>query len=95
VQNEIRFLKLRKAPGIGRITPKMMKELPQKAVQLLTFIVNAILRTHYWPKQLKTTEIILIHKPGKDPTKVESYRPISLLPIFAKLLEKFLMQTQE
>jgi hypothetical protein len=69
----------------------MIKELPQKAVLLLTFIVNAILLTNYWPKQLKTAEIILIHKPGKDPTKVELYRPISLLPIIAKLLEKFLM----
>jgi hypothetical protein len=93
VQKEIRLLKLRKAPGIGRIAPKMIKELPQKAVRLLTFIVNAIiLRKNYWPKQLKTAEIILIHKPGKDPTKVESYRSISLLPIMAKLLEKLLMQ---
>jgi hypothetical protein len=73
------------------LAQKMMKELPQKAVQLLTFIVNAILRTHYCPKQLKTTEIILIHKPGKDLTKVESYRPISLTPIIAKLLKIFLM----
>jgi hypothetical protein len=68
-----------------------MKELQQKAVQLLTFIINAILRTNYWQKQLKTAEIILIYKPGKDTTKVESYCPISLLPIIAKLLEKYLM----
>jgi hypothetical protein len=39
-----------------------------------------------------TAEIILIHKPGKDPTKVDSYRPISLFPIIARLLEKLLMQ---
>jgi hypothetical protein len=70
----------------------MMKELSRKAVLLITFIINAIFRTNYWLKQLKTSEIILIHKPGKDPTKVESYRPISLLPIIDKLLEKFLMQ---
>jgi hypothetical protein len=36
--------------------------------------------------------MILIHKTGKDPTKVKSYRPISLLPIIAKLLEKLLIQ---
>jgi hypothetical protein len=51
----------------------MIKELPRKAVLLITLIANAIFRTNYWPKQLKTAEIILIHKPGKDPTKVESY----------------------
>jgi hypothetical protein len=51
----------------------MIKELPRKVVLLITFIVNAIFRTNYWPKQLKTAEIILILKPGKDPTKVQSY----------------------
>jgi hypothetical protein len=88
VQKEINRVNLRKAPGIDKITPQIIKELPRKAVFLITFIVNVILRTNHWPKQLKTSEIILIHKPGKDPTKVESYRSISLLPIIAKLLEK-------
>jgi hypothetical protein len=92
VQTEINRLNLRKAPGIDRITPKMIKELPRKDVLLITFIINAIFRTNYWPEQLKTAEIILIHKNGKEPTKVESYRPISLLPIIAKLLEKLLIQ---
>jgi hypothetical protein len=92
VQIEINQLNLCKAPGIDRTTPKMITELLRKAVLLITFIINAIFRTKYWPKQLKTAEIILIHKTGKDPTKVEFYGPISLLPIIAKLLEKLLIQ---
>jgi hypothetical protein len=32
-----------------------------------------VLKPNYWTKELKTAEIILIHKPGKDPTKIESY----------------------
>jgi len=33
----------------------------------------------------------MILKPGKNPTDVTSYRPISLLPIISKILEKFLL----
>jgi hypothetical protein len=44
----------------------MMKELPKKELIMLTYIFNAMLRLSYWPKQLKTAEIILIPKPRKD-----------------------------
>jgi hypothetical protein len=34
----------------------------------------------------------MISKPGKPPTAVTSYRPISLLPIMAKVFEKLLLR---
>ena len=34
----------------------------------------------------------MIAKPGKDPTEVTSYRPISLLPLLSKILEKLLLK---
>lgn len=92
IQQAIRNLNHRKAPGIDRITPKMLKELPRKGIVLITYLFNAILRLQYWPTELKTAEIILIQKPGKNPNNVSSYRPISLLSIIAKLLERLLLQ---
>jgi hypothetical protein len=77
IKEEICFLKIKKAPGIDRITVKIMKELPKKGLVVLTYIFNPMLRISYWPKQLKTAEIILIPKPGKDPKELTSYRPIS------------------
>ena len=59
---------------------------------MLTYLFNAILRLHYWPHSHKVAEIILILKPGKDPKDVTSYRPISLLPTPAKLLEKLILR---
>jgi hypothetical protein len=47
-----------------------MKELPKKG---LVVLFNAMLRISYWSKQLKTAEIILIPKPGKDPKELTSY----------------------
>lgn len=78
--------------GSDRVTPKMMKELPRKGVELITYIFKAIPREKYLPKQLKTAKIILILRPGKDPEKVDSFRPISLLSAISKLLERFLVQ---
>jgi hypothetical protein len=56
----------------------------------LLYILNAIRRLEYWPKPLKQAKIIMIPKPGKNPTDVSSYRPISLLPIVSKVLEKLI-----
>ena len=34
----------------------------------------------------------MISKPGKDPHEVSSYRPISLLPILSKVLDKIIIK---
>ena len=85
IQNE---LNPNKAPGFDLITGKIIQELPEKTVRLITIIFNAILRIGYYPDHWKVAQIFLINKPGKIPTQVESYRPISLLPIMSKLFEK-------
>jgi hypothetical protein len=92
IQEEIGFLNIKKAPGIDKITPKMMKELPKKGLVMLTYIYNAMLRLSFWPKKLKTAEILLIPKPGKDPKELSSYRPISLLSVINKLFEKLILR---
>jgi delta-aminolevulinic acid dehydratase/porphobilinogen synthase len=33
----------------------------------------------------------MVPKPGKNPNEVSSYRPISLLPILSKILEKLIL----
>jgi hypothetical protein len=89
-QNGILTLNNKKSPGLDLVTPKMRKELPRKGLIALLYIFNGILRTQYWPRVLKTAEIIVIPKPGKDPKDPTSYRPISLLSTISKVLERLL-----
>lgn len=55
---------------------------------MITIIFNAILRLGYFPSQWKVAQIIMILKPGKNPTETASYRPISLLPVLSKVFER-------
>lgn len=85
-------LNARKAPGYELISGKILKELPEEGIRMITYIANAIIRTGHFPSQWKVAQIILIPKPGKAPEEVESYRPISLLPCLSKLFEKLLLK---
>ena len=77
-----------KVPGYDLITGTVLKELSPKCIRALTQIYNAILRLEYFPRYRKFAQIIMIVKPGKNPSEVTSYRPISLLQLLSKLLEK-------
>jgi len=59
-------------------------------IRAITQIFNSVLRAGHFPGQWKVSQIITILKPGKPAAEVTSYRPISLLPILSRLLEKIL-----
>jgi hypothetical protein len=70
----LRDIKKNKAPGYDLITGKLLQELPDKGIALITQVFNAMLRLTYWPIIWKYVEIIMIHKPNKPPEEVSSYR---------------------
>lgn len=80
----------KKAPGFDLITGLVLKKLPRIAVVKITQIFNAAFRLKYVPQILKIAEVIMIPKPGKPESELTSYRPISLLPVLAKLFEKLI-----
>ena len=93
VRSIIAKLPNKKSPGHDQITDKLLKALPRKGLVFLTQIYNAILRTTHIPHKWKHACIVMIHKPNKNKEDPSSYRPISLLPILAKILERLLLPT--
>ncbi|KAL4123386.1 hypothetical protein QTP88_015582 [Uroleucon formosanum] len=94
--NEVKYLihkyPLNKSPGFDIITSEVAKNLPKRAIVHLTHIYNSILRLSYFPLLWQFSNIIMIQKPDKPPDSTSSYRPISLLPFFAKILERLLLK---
>ena len=91
VASAIRQIGDRKAPGYDLITSRVLKELPKKGIMYVTTLFNAVLRLSFFPPQWKVAETVMILKPGKPAHDPKSYRPISLLPITAKVLERLLL----
>jgi hypothetical protein len=81
----------KKAPGYDLITGQILQRLPKKAIIKITQIINVTFRMRYICRIWKIAEVLMILKPGKLPNKVDSYRPISLLPIMSKLFKKLLL----
>ena len=82
------------APGPSGQTKQFYVSLFKFIPNLLTEIVNKMMHVFQSPNQdlewIKKRRIIFILKKGKDPTCPESYRPISLLEVFYKIMAKLL-----
>jgi hypothetical protein len=95
VRNMINNCPPYKAPGFDLITAEVLQKVPRKALVLLTYIYNAMLRLKYFPLTWKFGYIINVPKPGKPPNDVRSYRPITLLPLMSKVFERLLLHRME
>lgn len=71
----IRKLPNNKAAGHDNIGNKIIKNLSTKAIVQLMYILNAIIRTGYFPQSWKLAIIIPLPKPNKDKANPVNYRP--------------------
>ena len=80
-------LKTRKATGTDGITAQMLKATGTSIVKSITKLFNLSLKTSIFPTDWKFAGVVPIPKAG-NPESPSNYRPISILPIISKLLEK-------
>lgn len=70
---------------------RLLRNPPKKPLIQFFYILKASLLLNYLPTCWKTAIIIPILKPGKDKSLSASYRPVSLLSILDKILEKVIL----
>lgn len=76
-----------KQPGIDNIRVIDLKNLGMKIVPIITKVINTSMRSSTLPLKLKTSIIKPVHKKG-DYKNYNNYRPISILPVTEKLIER-------
>jgi len=77
-----------KSPGPDNIGPKLVKLVIPNTNPLL-YIHNVSFNSGQVPQSLKIAEVAPLYKKG-DKYNPRNYRPISLLSIFVKTLEKLM-----
>lgn len=90
----IKALKNGKAPGEDGFHAQTLKKHLDFFVPVLTHLIETIYMSGKYPERLKRAHTIIIHKKG-DTEQIGNYRPISLLSIFNKVIEKHMAREIE
>lgn len=84
-----RSLNNSKALDKDDIQIKPVKYVLESIVTVLAYIYNLAFETGTFPRAMKEARVRIIHK-GGDKNDKNNYRPISVLPVFSKGLEKII-----
>ena len=89
IQQILNTINVNKAHGPDNISGRMIELCGDSLTLPLSIIFKNILNTGIFPTAWKSANVTPIHK--KDSKQIiNNYRPISLLPIFAKVFERIL-----
>ena len=89
IEEEINKLNSNKASGPCKITTKLLKILKNILSYPLSNLCNLSFSEGTVPDLMKIARVIPVYKSGSH-TDMSNYRPISLLSIFHKILEKLM-----
>ena len=77
-----------KATGRDRVSVKIIKAAANIISPSIPKLCNRCFATATFPRIWKTAEVIPLFK-GGNKTNVDNYRPISILPVISKIIERY------
>ena len=89
IEKIVKSLKNTNCSGYDEITTQLLKLSIPYIISQLTHICNSALSSGVFPNRLKYAIVTPIHKSG-DSHLISNYRPISMLTVFSKILEKLI-----
>ncbi len=87
VSKELQSLNPNKSTGLDNISPRFLKDGAVFLAEPVTHIVNLSISTCQVPADFKTARVKPLFKKNSK-LEVGNYRPVSILPIMSKILEK-------
>ena len=87
VINSLTNLDVSKAGGPDGIPARLLKECSHQIASSLCSLFNDSLRSGHIPSEWKSADVTPVHKKNSK-NEAANYRPISLLPIISKTLER-------
>ena len=75
--------------GWDGIQARILKSIKSVIIKPLTHVLNLSLSTGTFPTELKVANVVPIFKSG-DGQIFTNYRPVSVLPVFSKILERIM-----
>jgi hypothetical protein len=82
-------LKGKTSAGFDEVPEFLVKECIQNIKKTLSFVFSESINHGSFPNLMKIAKVRPVYRKG-DRRDISNYRPISVLPVFSKILEKIM-----
>lgn len=89
IEKLVKNLKIKNSHGYDNISNRMLKKIYPSIIEALVIIFNKSMQTGEFPNNMKLAIVKPLYK-GKSKFEIVNYRPVCLLSVISKILEKII-----